>query len=132
MAARTIPLTDSHRPGGLVAMTYPAGDAAVIVLDGSLQGTGFAALDSLVTEALDHGHRHLVLDLHDLRSLDPVALGLLWAALRGVRRRGGTLAAARAGAPVRHALEALGSGGLMLYDTVHAARSAFEAPDGRP
>jgi anti-anti-sigma factor len=129
MAATSISSFTDAQPPGLVTTAYPAGGATVIALTGSLHGAGFAALDRLVTEALDQGHRNLVLDLHELRGLDPQALGLLWAALRGVRRRGGTLAAARARPPLRPGLEALSSGGLALYDTVRAALSATHHPD---
>jgi hypothetical protein len=60
----------------------------VIAVSGDLRSAGFEALDRLVTEALDRGHRHVVLDLHAVPSIEPQALGLLWEALRGVRRRG--------------------------------------------
>jgi anti-anti-sigma factor len=107
------------------------GGATVIAVSGDLRSAGFAALDRLMTEALDHGHRHVVLDLHSVPSIEPQALGLLWAALRGVRRRGGTLAAAEARPPLRPALKALSSGGLPLYDTVGAAVSASHNQSAR-
>jgi anti-anti-sigma regulatory factor len=105
MAATSIPFTDTD--GRLAAMAYPAGDATVIA-------------------PLDRGHRNVVLDLHELRSLDPEALGLLWAALRSVRRRGGSLVAARARPELRPALQVLGSGGLAVHETVRAALSDAE------
>ena len=61
--------------------------------------------------------------LHQVSRIEPEALGLLWGALRGIRRRGGTLAGAGARPAVRPALEALSSGGLTLHGTVRAALS---------
>jgi anti-anti-sigma factor len=107
------------------------GSVTVIAVSGDLRSAGFAALDRLVTEALDRGCRHLVLDMHAVPSIEPQALGLLWAALRGVRRRGGTLAAAEARPALRPALKALSSGGLPLYDTVGAAVSSSHEPSAR-
>ena len=105
------------------AISYPAGDAVVIVVNGALLSEGFPALDHLVVEALGDGRRRLVLDLHQVSRIEPEALGLLWGALRGIRRRGGTLAGAGARPAVRPALEALSSGGLTLHGTVRAALS---------
>lgn len=128
MAATSISSFTDVPPAVLATRAYASGGATVIALSGDLHGAGFADLDRLVTEALDQGHRHLVLDLHDLRSLDPPALGLLWAALRGVRRRGGALAAAGPRAPLRPSLEALSSGGLAVYATVREALLAIHNP----
>lgn len=117
--------------GGPVTMTYAAGAATVIAVSGGLRSDGFAALHHVVTEALDRGDRQLVLDVHEVDVIEPDALGLLWAALRGVRRRGGTLAAAGARPSLRSALEALSSGGLATYPTVSAALEATRDPDAR-
>ena len=64
-------------------------------------------------------------------SIDSQAPGLSWAALRGVRRRGGKLAVAGARTPLHPALKALSSGGLQLYETVGAAESASHKGDAR-
>lgn len=114
-----------------LSLADAGGSVTVIAVSGDLRSAGFGALNRLVTEALDRGHRHLVLDMHAVPSIEPQALGLLWAALRGVRRRGGTLAAAEARPPLRPALKALSSGGLPLYDTVGAAVSASHEPSAR-
>ena len=111
-------------------ISYPAGDAVVIVVNGALLSEGFRALDRLVIEALGDGCRRLVLDLHQVSRIEPEALGLLWGELRGIRRRGGTLAGAGARPAVRPALEALSSGGLTLHGTVRAALS--DAHDADP
>jgi anti-anti-sigma factor len=124
MAATSTPWTVLHLSGRHVSVTYPAAGATVIAVGGGPRSGDFAALDRLVTQALDHGHRHLVLDLHAVSSIEPEALELLWAALMGVRRRGGTLATAGARPAVRKAFEALGLGGLPLYGSVRAALSA--------
>jgi anti-anti-sigma factor len=107
-----------------------AGDAVVIVVDGALQSGSFPALDRLVVEALGDGCRRLVLDLHQVTMIEPEALGLLWGTVRGIRRRGGTLAGVGARPAVVPALAALSPGGLTVHGTVRAALSG--AHDGDP
>ena len=62
-----------------------------------------------MTDALNRGHRNLVLEAHQLRSVDPAALGVLWAGLRP---------------SLQAALDPLVPHGLRLYSTVRAAASA--------
>lgn len=107
--------------------SYPAGDAVVIAVNGSLLSDGFSEVDRRVVGALADGCRRLVLDLHQVATIEPEALGLLWGALRGIRRRGGTLAAVGARPAVRPGLEALRSGGLTFHGTVHSALSDTHA-----
>jgi anti-anti-sigma regulatory factor len=102
----------------------------VITVSGALSSGRFAEVDRLVLEALERGHHNLVLDVHELSAIEPEALGMLWGALRGVRRRGGTLAAAGAGAALRPALDVLNSGGLKVHDSVPAALSDTEHAGG--
>ena len=92
MPATTPPLTQRQ------PLAYSAGDAAIIAASGCVDSASFSALDRRMAEALDEGRRHLVLDLHDVETIEPDALGFLWATLRGVRRRGATLRCA-AGRP---------------------------------
>jgi anti-anti-sigma regulatory factor len=112
------------------AMSYPVGDAMVIVVDKAFMSGGFPALDRLFVQALGDGCRRLVLDLHQVSKIEPEAVGSLWGALRGIRRRGGTLAGAGARPAVAPALKALSSGGLTLHDSLRAALS--DAADGDP
>lgn len=112
-------------------ISYPAGDAVVIVVNGARLSEGFPALDRLAVEALGDGCRRLVLDLHEVSRIEPEALGALWGTLRGIRRRGGTLAGAGARPDVRPALDALRSGGLTLHGTVLAALSDTHDTDPR-
>jgi hypothetical protein len=44
----------------------PSGPANVIAAGGDLRSAGFAALDRRVSSALEEGHRHLVVDLHEV------------------------------------------------------------------
>jgi anti-anti-sigma regulatory factor len=112
------------------AMSYPVGDAVVVVVDKAFLSGGFPALDRLLAQALGDGYRRLVLDLHQVSRIEPEAVGSLWGALRGIRRRGGTLAGAGARPAVAPALRALSSGGLTLHETLRAALS--DAADGNP
>jgi hypothetical protein len=84
----------------------------------------FSIHQRAVTDALEHGHRHVVPDLHQLRSLDPDGMGLLWAALRAVLRRGGTLATAGFRPSLHFRVDPLVPHGLTMYGTVRAATSA--------
>ena len=120
MAAASTPskLLPTTRPG---TVSYPAGDAVVIVVNGALRSEVFPDLDRRVVTALSDGCRRLVLDLHQVNTIEPEALGMLWGALRGIRRRGSTLTAAGARPAVRPGLEALRTGGLTLHSTVGAA-----------
>jgi anti-anti-sigma regulatory factor len=109
---------------GLRALTYTAGDAAVITVEGWLDVAGAPALDAALAHALVHGHRQLVLDLHQLRRVDPDAVGVLQAGLRAVVSRGGTLAAAGLRPSLQPAVEPLVPYGLRLHGTVLGALSA--------
>ena len=130
MSSAATPQFSLRPPGHPAAATDPAGAATVIALSGGLRSAGFWALDRLVIEALEQGHHHLVLDMHQVSKIEPEALGLLWAELRDIRRRGGTLAAAGAPPALRPALAALCSGGLALYGTVGAALSEIHDMEG--
>ena len=74
MAAVSTP-SELLPPSPSATMSYPAGGAVVIVVG-----------------ALGDGCRRLVLDLHRVGKIEAQALRSLWGALRGIRRRGGTLA----------------------------------------
>ena len=128
MAATSLPLTQRRRAPEPLA--FSAGDAAVIAASGCVDSAGFWALDRRMAEALDEGRRHLVLDLHDVESIEPEALGHLWAALRGIRRRGATLAAAGAHPSLHPSLGALSSGGLTTYASVGAALASVHSSLG--
>jgi anti-anti-sigma factor len=132
MAHLSTLLADPEQPSGPSAVAYLPGDAVVIAVNGGLDHAGVAALDRTLTQVLDERHRCVVLDLHTLRSLEPDALGLLWAALRGSMRRGGTLAAAGLCPPLRPVAEPLTPHGLRLYSTVRAALAATQDPEARP
>ena len=101
----------------------------MIALDGWLSGAGGPALDRPLTAALGDGHPHVVLDLHMLRGLDHDGLTVLWVALRGVTRRGGTLAAAGLAPSLLPALNPFVPHGLRLHRTLRAALA--EGPDPR-
>jgi anti-anti-sigma factor len=104
-------------------ISYAAGDAVVIVVRGPMRPVAFPPLHRLLLNTLGGGRRRLVLDLHEVSKIEPEALALLWGAMRGIRRRGGTLAVAGAQPAVAPALKALKSGGLTLHGTLRAALS---------
>lgn len=102
-------------------LPYPAGDATVIAAHGHVTAAGFLALERQAIEALDAGCKRVVLDLHEVVDIEPDALGVLWAALRGIRRRGGTLGVVGVRHSLLPALRALDSGGLLVYSNVRTA-----------
>ena len=132
MAFPTPSWSDPHQPAGLTALTYSAGDATVIAVSGTLDMASAVALDGPLTVALDAGHRHLVLDLHLLQSINTESLSVLWAALRRAKRCGGTLAAAGASPSLLPELEPLVPHGLRLYGAVRSAISASRATGATP
>ena len=130
MAVSSITLAP-EASGGLVPPTCPAGATTIIVASGHLDAVAFLALSRRMTEALEEGRRHLVLDLHEVDGIEPDALGFLWATLRGFRRRGATLAVAGAQPSLLPALKALDSGGLAIHSDVSAPLSAGHKAIGR-
>jgi anti-anti-sigma factor len=118
------PRVSPHRTNGLRALTYRVGDVAVIVVEGWLDASSVAALERALKDAFDNGHWKVVLDLHQLRSVDPGALEVLWAGLRGAIRRGGTLGTAGLRPSLQKAMEPLLVHGLHLHATVGEAVSA--------
>lgn len=121
------PRIQPHRTNGLRALTYRAGETAVIAVEGWLDASSVPALERALTDAFDQGHCNVVLDLHQLRSVDPSALDVLWGALRGAIRRGGTLKTAGLRPSLQDALEPLLVHGLHLHETVRDALSASHA-----
>lgn len=128
MATASLPLTQRRPPNQPLA--YSAGDAAIIAASGCVDSASYSALDRRMVEALDEGRRHLVLDLHDVESIEPDALGFLWATLRGVRRRGAKLSVAGAPPSLDSPLGVLSSGGLATYRSVGAALASAHMPLG--
>jgi anti-anti-sigma factor len=116
----------------LRALTYDAGDAAVIVVEGWLDGGSMPALDRALTDALARGRRDVVLDLHQLRSVEPDGLAVLWAGLRATLRRGGTLATAGLRPSLQGAVDPLVAHGLRLHGTVGSAVSTAQRMEARP
>jgi anti-anti-sigma factor len=131
MAVLPPPRSDLDRPAELRALTYDAGDAAVIVVEGWLDGSSVPALERALIDALEHGHRELVLDLHQLRSVDATATAVLWAGLRAALRRGGTLATAGLRPSLQASVAPLVPHGLRLHETVHDAIAACHGLDAR-
>ena len=121
MAATTPTSIDQRRCPSLRALAYRAGDAAIIAVEGRLDSSGAPVLERALTDALERGHRTVVLDMHGLRDLDPDATSVLWAGLRSTLRRGGTLATAGLRPTLTHALEPLLPHGLKSHRTVRAA-----------
>ena len=118
------PRVQPHRTNGLRALTYYAGDVAVIVVEGWLDPSSVSALERALKDAFANGHWNVVLDLHQLRSVDPITLDVLWAGLRGAIRRGGTLGTAGLRPSLEDAVGPLLIHGLRLHETVRDALAA--------
>ena len=118
------PRVQPHRTNGLRALTYLVGDVAVIAVEGWLDSSSVSALERALKDAFAHGHWNVVLDLHQLRSVDPITLDVLWAGLRGAIRGGGTLGTAGLRPSLEPAVEPLLIHGLRLHETVREAVAA--------
>ena len=82
---------DAAQQSVLSAVTRAGADRATVYLAGELDLHTCPALRNRLTELLEHGHRHLVLDLDQVTTLDPAALSVLIATAQRARARGGTL-----------------------------------------
>ena len=102
-------------------LVYSAGDSTVIAAYGRITSTRFLALERLAAVALDGGCTRLVFDLYEVNHIEPEALDLLRAALRGIRLRGATLAVVGVRASLAPALNELESGDISMYSNVRAA-----------
>ncbi len=129
MSARPPIQAEPSRPPELRALTYSAGSVAVIAVEGWLNGGSMRPLQQALAAALDQGYRHLVLDLRQLRSLDAEGVDLLWAGLRAVIRRAGSLATAGLRPSLQPPLDPLVPHGLKMHGTVRAAISARSDED---
>jgi anti-anti-sigma regulatory factor len=102
-------------------LTYSAGDATVIAARGRIDFTGFLALERLAGIALDRGCTRLIVDLYEVSDIDPDALDLLRAALRGNRLRGATLSVAGVRPSLARGLQEFEAAGISIYSNVRAA-----------
>jgi anti-anti-sigma factor len=127
------PRVQPHRTNGLRALTYRVGDVAVIAVEGWLDASSVPALERALEDAFEQRHCNVVLDLHQLRSVDPTTLDVVWAGLRDAIRRGGTLGTAGLRPSLRNAMEPLLVHGLRLHETVcDAIAASHERPHLRP
>lgn len=74
-------LANLHCPSGLVALSYRAADHAVIAFAGHLQPGNFPVFSDQLVAGFKDGNQHLVLNLHLVRSMHPLALDVLEVAL---------------------------------------------------
>lgn len=104
---------------------HPArpGRATVIALSGGLDAAAGKTLAGPLGEAFDRGHDHVVLDFHEVRTVDQGGTGALAAAARFAARRGGTLTAVGLRPGLLRRVGPLVAEGLQLRGTVRAAVS---------
>jgi anti-anti-sigma regulatory factor len=102
-------------------LAYTAGDCTVIAAYGRIDSAGYLALEHLAAAALEGGCTRLVFDLYEVSDIDPAALDLLRAGLRGNRLSGATLAIAGVRPSVALALKELDSEGISIHSNVRAA-----------
>ncbi|MFC5947793.1 STAS domain-containing protein [Pseudonocardia lutea] len=84
---------------------HPDPRTAVIRPEGRLTMTSTAALRNLVTETVESGRTHVVVDLEATEFIDSSGLGALVSGLKTCRQAGGDLRIARPGEQVRTVLE---------------------------
>ena len=113
---------------GLVVLSHTVGDAVVVVLRGTLYATARDAIEAPMADALVRGHRHLVLDLHELREVDPYGLWVISSVVARAIRRGATVSAVGARPALAPRIEALDADGLRIHPTVRSAIAAAARP----
>jgi len=126
------PRIQPHRTNGLRALTYRARGSSVIAVEGWLDASSVAALERALKDVFDQGQYRVVLDLQQLRSVDPIALDVLWTGLRGAIRGGGTMSLAGLRPSLQGAVAPLLIHGLRLHDSVRDALAAAHDTSLRP
>lgn len=116
------PTAPSATPrGSREPLSYSAGDATVIAAYGHITAIGLGALERLAYVALDGGCTRLVFDLYEVKDVEPEAVDLLRAALRGGRLRGATLAVVGVRPALMLALQELDAGAISIHSNMRAA-----------
>ncbi len=110
---------------------YQSGCASILSIQGRLVlGEAATAFRSAVTEMLEAGNRHIVLNFAGVSYADIAGIGALAVSFSDVKAAGGSLAVAEAQKEVRDVLEQTGLTGLMaLFDSEREAVDSF-APAG--
>jgi anti-anti-sigma regulatory factor len=103
-------------------LSYSVGDATVIAAFGRITSTSFHALERLANLAREGGCTVLVFDLYEVIAIEPEAVDLLRAALRGGQLRGATLVGLRPA--LRLALRELDAGDISIRSNMRAALAA--------
>jgi anti-sigma B factor antagonist len=102
------------------------GAATVIAAHGELDVLTAASLRTTVSDVIDGGRAHLVLDASGITFLDSTGIGVLVIALRRTRAFDGSFAIAGAHGGARRTLELTGLTRVFtLYDTVAEAQEAL-------
>lgn len=108
-------------PGTFSERRRRKADVPVIGLQGELDPAAVIRLHCRIGDALDAGHRDLVLDLGAVELLGTPTLSLLCGAARAIDRRGATLAIVGLSGYHQRALEDCGIDGIEHHPTVEAA-----------
>ena len=76
----------------MTTSTRQVGGVTVVDISGRIElGEESAALRDLVSELLNNGQKHILLNLGDVHYIDSTALGTLVSAFTSARKRGGEL-----------------------------------------
>jgi anti-sigma B factor antagonist len=105
------------------------GDVTVLKVKGSITiGEGDRTLRTTVREQIAKGHRKIVLDLHDVLTIDSSGLGELVSAYTAVTSEGGKMTLARLPQKVRDILESTQYISIFdVYNTDEDAAAALKA-----
>jgi len=92
--------------GSLKVQTQLIDDhTAIVMLTGEMDLYTTSRAKTIISELIDTGCRHLIVDLHQAEYLDSTALGMLIGALRRAREQGGGLRLVAPRLHVRRLLE---------------------------
>ena len=79
------------KPQFNVELEKPGDDVAVVILTGEIDIYSAPRFKEVLIEAIDHGARHIIVDLCKVTFIDSTALGVLVSGAKRVRPSAGTL-----------------------------------------
>ena len=92
-------------------LEFEVGETAGYVcvrVQGEGEPQGARRLETALTELISEGHRHVILDMRDIRFLDPVSCDAIKSALERAEEEGGRFVVVDQSLPLERALKLLG------------------------
>lgn len=104
-------------------------DISILRLEGYVDAHTFTEFEEELTQLVESGKYHLLLDLERLTYINSTGLGLLMATFRQVRQHGGDLVIAKMSDKITNIFNLLGFSRLIsTYPTEEEALAKFQQP----